>query len=188
MELLIIGLGLWYAVHLVPCLAIGVRSRLIGKLGEGVYKLGFTVCLLMAIVFMTFGWRSMAPEQIYTPPVWGRYVTMALVLLTFYLFAVAQSKSNLKRILRHPQLTGLLLWSIGHLFANGDSRSLVLFPVLFVWALMEMYFINRRQGPWQKPEPVSMGTEVITFIKGFVMYLVFVFAHPYLTGIALISI
>ena len=188
MTLLLFGLGLWCAVHLVPSLATGFRSRLIGGFGEGRYKLIFSLCLVLAIVLMVFGWRSITPEQIYTPPAWGRHATMALVLLTFYLFAVARSKSNIKRILRHPQLSGLLLWCIGHLLANGDSRALTLFPVLFLWALLEMYCINRRQGAWQKPDPVSWGTEIITAIKGLLLYTVFLFAHPYLSGVTLVSL
>jgi len=147
MELLIIGLGLWCAAHLFPSVAADHRSRLISRLGLGTYKLLFSLSILIAITLIVLGWRSMTPSQIYNPPVWGRHVTMLLVLLTFYLFAVARSKSNIKRILRHPQLSGLLLWSIGHLLANGDSRSLLLFPVMFIWALLEMYCINRRQGP-----------------------------------------
>ena len=188
MALLLLGLGLWCGVHLFPSLAAASRAGLIERLGEGIYKLAFTLCVVAAIVLMVFGWRSMTPGHVYTPPVWGRHLTMVLVLLTFYLFAVARSKSNIKRYLRHPQLTGLLLWGIGHLLANGDSRSLILFPVLSIWALTEMYFINRRQGPWQKPEPVSAGTEIITALKGIVLYLIFLFAHPYLSGIPLITV
>ena len=37
------------------------------------------------------------------------------------------SHNNFKRLLRHPQLTGVLLWGVGHLFANGENRSLLLF-------------------------------------------------------------
>jgi len=187
MTLLIIGLGLWCAVHLLPSLASGIRGDIVRRLGIGMYKLIFSLCLLVAIILIVLGWRSMTPGHIYTPPVWGRHVTLLLVLFTFYLFAVAHSKSNIKRFLRHPQLTGLLLWSIGHLLANGDRRSLLLFPVMFIWALVEMYCINRRQGAWQKPVPVSMGTEFITAIKGIALYMIFLFAHPYLTGIAIIN-
>ncbi len=186
MALMLIGLGIWIFIHLIPSMAGNYRTRVVTGIGEGPYKLIFSLCLLAAIVFMVFGWRSMTPDHIYTPPTWGRHLAMLLMLLTFHLFAVARSKSNIKRFLRHPQLTGLLLWSIGHLFANGDSRSVILFPVLFIWALVEMYFINRREGPWQKPEPVSAGTEVFTAVKGIVLYLIFLFAHPYLTGITVV--
>ncbi len=186
MALLLLGLGLWYAVHLIPSLAGGFRTRIVDALGVWIYKILFSLALVAAIMLMSRGWQSMIPAQIYTPPAWGRGVTAVLVLLAFYLFAVGRSKSNIKRILRHPQLTAVLLWSTGHLFANGDSRSLILFPVLFIWALVEMYFINRRQGAWQKPEPVSAGMEVLTAVMGIVLFAVLVYAHPYLSGIPLI--
>ncbi|MFT5395916.1 MAG: putative membrane protein, partial [Gammaproteobacteria bacterium] len=86
----------------------------------------------------------------------------------------------------HPQLTGLVLWSIGHLMANGDNRSIILFSSLGVWAIIEMILISRREGVWGKPEPVSAKNDVITVIGGCVLYAVLLMAHPYLTGIILI--
>ena len=43
--------------------------------------------------------------------------------------------NNVKRLLRHPQLTGVALWGIGHLLANGESRSIILFGGLGAWAI-----------------------------------------------------
>ncbi|MBI2993046.1 MAG: NnrU family protein [Gammaproteobacteria bacterium] len=186
MTLLIAGLLLWTALHLYPSLAPEARTRLVSRLGLGPYKGMFALVIVAALVLIVFGWRAVQPAQIYTPPAWGRYAAFLLVLPTFILFVAAKRRTNIKRVLRHPQLTGLVLWSIGHLLANGDHRSLLLFVWLAVWAGMEMLTINRRAGPWVKPDPVPASNDAIVLVGGIVLFVVFFFAHPYLSGTRLI--
>ena len=109
------------------------------------------------------------------------------VLAGFILFAAAKSANNFKRVLRHPQLTGVLSWAIGHLLANGDSRSLVLFGTLAAWSVIEMIAINRRDGAWQKPERAPLRVDVITVVIGVVLFVVFLLLHRWIAGIPLVS-
>jgi uncharacterized membrane protein len=182
MTLLIIGLVLWSGVHFVPSLAIPIREQLISKLGEITYKIIFTTLIVGSIVAMVFGWRSIDPVTIYVLPEWSRLITSLLVLITFILFSAALSTTNIKRVIRHPQLTGLALWSIGHLLSNGDNRSLILFGALGLWALVEIVLISKREGIWVKPEPAPIKSELVMLSKGLVMFVVFLFAHPYISG------
>jgi uncharacterized membrane protein len=186
MCLLIFGLTMWSCIHLFSSIAKGTRENIISKLGLGPYKGIFAVLIVSSVILIVFGWRSIEPTDIYLPQSWGRHVTFFLVLLTFILFFAARRKTNIKRILRHPQLAGLVLWGIGHLFSNGDNRSLILFSWLTIWAALEMFMINRREGEWIKPESVIVKNDVITVIGGCVVYAIFLMAHPYLSGIKLI--
>jgi len=186
MTILITGLLIWWTVHLFPAVATDTRTNLVNQFGLGPYKGCFALLIVISIVVMVFGWRSIEPVDIYLPPLWGRHVTSFLVLLTFILFVAAKRRNNIKRILRHPQLTGLVLWSIGHLFANGDSRSLVLFTGLGLWAILEICMINRRTGAWVKPAPAPVKSDIITVAGGVILFAVLFMAHPYLTGIGLI--
>lgn len=186
MHLLILGLLMWTIIHFFPSLAKCTRGLVISKIGIGPYKGLFAILIISSVVLIVFGWRSIEPVDVYYPQSWGRHVTFLLVLLTFILFVAARKATNIKRVLRHPQLTGLVLWSIGHLFANGDNRSLILFSWLGIWAIIEMILISRREGEWIKPEPVSVKNDVITVIGGCILYGVLLMAHPYLTGIKLI--
>lgn len=186
MSLLILGLLMWSIIHLFPAIAGGVRENMVSKLGLLPYKGIFALLIVSSIIVIVFGWRSIEPTDVYLPQNWGRHVTFLLVFLTFILFVAARRKTNIKRILRHPQLTGLVLWGIGHLLANGDNRSLILFSGLTVWAILEMIMINRREGAWKKPDPVAIKNDVITVIGGCVMTAIFLLAHPYLSGIKLI--
>ena len=186
MIFLIAGLVLWCGVHLIPTLATGLRRNLINKLGLRPYKGVFALLIITSIVFIVFGWRSVEPADIYLPPLWGRDVTYFLVLLMFILFVAAKRKTNIKRIFRHPQLTGVMLWSIGHLLANGDNRSLVLFAGIGTWAILEMLLINHRLGKWVRPDPVPVKSDLLTLAIGIVLYGAVLMAHPYLSGVSLL--
>jgi uncharacterized membrane protein len=186
MSLLVTGIALWIVVHLFPAICKSTRTVIVEKIGLMPYKGVFAVLILLSVVLIVIGWQSTSLEDIYYPATWGRHIAFTLVLLTFILFAAAKRSTNIKRYLRHPQLTGLVLWSIGHLFANGENRSVVLFATLGIWAILEIILINKREGIWQKPEAVPVKNDVITVIAGSVVYVVLMFAHPYFTGMKLL--
>ena len=179
-----LGVIVWGVVHAMPSLAPGVRAGLVGRLGDNGYKIGFALAIVGSIVLMVIGWRSATVDIVYEPPAWGRHPAMLLMLLAFLLFAFAHGKSNLKRFIRHPQLTAVVLWAVAHLLANGDSRSVVLFGVLGAWALVEMALINRRDGAAEPPEPRPWSAEAKPVVIGVVIYAVFLFLHPYLFGVS----
>lgn len=185
MALLFCGLLLWSVVHLFPAVAPYKRKKMMTRLGVPLYKGGFALLVIASIVLMVSGWRSTSPEYLYTVPVWVRYITMLLVYITFVLFVAAQVKTNIKRVLRHPQLTGLVFWSVGHLLVNGDSRSLLLFLGLLVWAKLQIIMTNKRDGERVRPEPVPVINDALTLAGGTVAFAVFLFAHPYISGVAL---
>ncbi|MEM8949433.1 MAG: NnrU family protein [Pseudomonadota bacterium] len=179
-----LGVLLWSGAHALPSLAPNVRAGLIGRLGENGYKIGFALSIVGSIVLMVIGWRSAVADIVYEPPVWGRHLAILLMLIAFLLFAFSHGKSNLKRFIRHPQLTAVLVWAVAHLLANGDSRSVTLFGVLGVWAVIEMILINRRDGAPVLPEPRPWSADMKPVIIGPVIYAVFVFLHPYLFGVS----
>ena len=187
MLILSIGLVLWCGLHFIPSLAIPFRSQLIDKYGEKKYRYSFSALVVISIAIMVLGWRSIGPVPVYIPPVWGGRVTGLLMIVTFILFSAAHSESNIRRFIRHSQLTGLVIWSIAHLLSNGDNRSLLLFGTLGVWAVAEIILINKREGDWIKPAPASFKAEFLVVIKGLVIFAVFLFAHPYLFGVSPIA-
>lgn len=182
MAILILGVVLWCGTHLVPSLAAGFRGRCIAKWGEKKYKMMFSLAIILSVILMVIGWQATDRNLVYIPPVWGAHLTMLMVFVAFVLIAAAKSATNVKRYLRHPQLAGIVLWSTGHLFANGEVRSLILFGSFFVWAVLEMILINRRHA-WIKPEALPLNGEVWVLAKGVVIYIVLLLAHPYLFGV-----
>lgn len=186
MLLLITGVLLWSAVHFIPSLARPMRQSMIDSMGENGYKGVFTLLMFAALALIIFGWRSIdQPAYLYHLPAWSRHLGMLLMLAAFFLFASSGQATRINRIVRHPQLTGVAVWAAAHLMMNGDSRSLVLFGGLGIWAILEMVFINRREGEWIKKEAEGWGKELTVAAIGIAVCIAIVFAHPWLSGVAI---
>lgn len=180
---LCLGVLLWGVVHLVPSIGRPLRTRLVSALGENGYKAAFAILIVTSIVLMVVGWRATVPSPLYRPPLWTDAVTFALMILAFILFGAAKQPTRIKQIVRHPQLTGLIVWSVAHLLSNGDSRSIILFGGLGIWALVEIFAINAREGEWVKPAVPSMAIEIRGLAISLAVFAAFFWLHPYYTGV-----
>ena len=170
MILLVIGVITWAIIHLFPAVAAGTRARLLDKLGRGPYRGLFSLCIAAAVVLMVLGWKSTTPELVYVPLSLGPPLTGMVMLIALILFFAARARTNIKRVIRHPQLTGVLVWAIAHLLSNGDSRSLVLFGGIGAWSVIQMIATNRRDGPWIRPDTLPLRMDLVPVVIGIVAY------------------
>ena len=183
MNLLVAGVLLWSVVHLFPAIATGGRRALVARLGDGPYRGLFALLIVCSLVCIVLGWRSTTPVAVYTPAPAMRSVTLGLMVVALILFVSARAPTDIKRLIRHPQLTGVLTWAVAHLLSNGDSRSLVLFGGIGVWTIIEMIVINARDGRWRKPEPIGAARSCVPVLIGAIAWIVLGFAHPWLAGV-----
>lgn len=173
MLILILGVALWWAAHLLKRVAPDLRDRL----GRG----GVAGLLALSVLLMILGYR-MADG----PYWWGASVPLKginnlLVLAGFYMFAADGMKTRITARIRHPQLTGVSLWALGHLLPNGDLPSVILFGGLLAWALVEMAVLNRAQPRWTPPAgPFPIRKEVMAVVGALVVLLVVGLIHAWL--------
>jgi uncharacterized membrane protein len=186
MPILIGGIALWSIAHLMPAVAPGFRQTLVSRLGEKPYKGLFALLIVASLILIVIGWRATRPEMVYLPPPWGRPAAIVLMIVAVYLFGAAKRPAVVKRFIRHPQLTGLVTWSVAHLLANGDQRSLTLFGALGAWAIVEMLAINRRDGAWVKPETPALSREVPGIAITLLVFAFLVIVHPWIAGVPLL--
>ncbi|MCP5381731.1 MAG: NnrU family protein [Kordiimonadaceae bacterium] len=186
MDMLFAGILLWSAVHYIPSLMPALKGTMVEKLGNG-YRGVFALLIVGSIVLMVFGWQRAVPTPIYDPLPDAVQITSVLMIISFYLLGAAHGPSNIKRYIRHPMLTGVIVWGIAHLIANGDSRSLLLFGGMIIWAVVEILAINKRDGAYQAPGPVPMKKDIIKIVAALVLYTVIVFLHPYFTGVPVMA-
>lgn len=185
MTILIFGLCLWAGMHLLPTVAPAGRQALIDRLGFNGYRGIFSLSMLTALALIVFGWRSSAANPVYLPLAELRPVALALMAVAFLCLGASQRPTRIGRIIRHPQLTGLLLWSASHLLTNGDKRSLLLFGAMGTWAVLEMILISRREGEWQKPQAPAWGKEILGVSITLVVMALVMWSHPWLAGVPL---
>ncbi len=185
MGLLVTGLLIWSLVHFIPSLAAPLKQKVVTQLGKNAYKLMFTVLMFTSLALIVFGWRSAIPSYLYQLPEFTKPVAMLLVLVAFILIGASNYPTRIKLFIRHPQLIGVVVWAFAHLVLNGDSRSVLLFGGIGLWAILEIIFINRKEGEWVKPPVPGWVREIIGFAISLVVFIAVVMLHPYIAGVSI---
>ena len=184
MAILILGLVLFLGIHLTRVVAPGFREAQIAA-SEGRWKGIYSVVSIAGIVLIVWGWHLYRPDapELYEPPAWGRHVTPLFVLIGFILFAAANAPAGyIRHYLKHPMLIGTILWSGGHLLANGDAASLILFGGVLAWAVVDLIAVIPRGD--SAPKVVSTRSDVIAIVAGAIVFAVFGFwLHAWLFGV-----
>ncbi len=184
MSVLITGLVIWSAAHLFKAVSPANRDRTERKMGENLYRGLFSLVIIGALILIVVGWKSAVPHGLYAAPLSAGPIISVLVWIGLILFFASRFNGNIKRLVRHPQMTGTLLWSAAHLLTNGDSRSVTLFGGIAVWAILEIVFINRRDGQWQRPGPAAIRLDIIPAIIGTAVFAAVLRFHSTLFGVA----
>src|SRR6266571_1358720 len=144
--------------------------------------------LVLGILLIGYGfalYRATGWIDVWQPPAWTRHVTVALMWPAIVLVAAAYIPGDIKRVLKHPMLVGVKLWAVGHLIANGDLGSIILFGSILAWAVFDRITLKRRSDPGGPPIPVGgRRNDIIAVVVGTIFYLAlgFVF-HPIVVGL-----
>ena len=151
MVVLVLGLALWWAAHGLKIFAPAKRAELTERLGEGPSKGLMAALLVGSVVLMTIGYQRADFVNLWYPPEFLRHVNNLLMVAAVGVFVAGTFRSGVRRVIRHPQLTGLKIWAAAHLLVNGDLASVILFGGLLAWGVVAMIGLNRRDG--KKPLP-----------------------------------
>lgn len=185
MAMLIAGILLWSLVHFIPSVTPHLKARWLDLCGSKGYWATFSIIVLLSLVMIVFGWRHTMPSSVYMPLPALKHFAMLLMVIAIILFGAAKHQTRIKRLVRHPQLASVVVWGIAHLMLNGDIRSVILFSSMTMWALLEIYFINRREGEWVKPQAPSWLQELKGLLISAVILIVVVLLHTYIAGVAI---
>jgi len=173
--LLILGVILWWATHAFKRLAPELRAAM-GAKGRGPIALA----ILISVVLMVIGFRGSEFIAVFDPPSWARPVNNLLMIGAVVLFGLGSSKSRARKLMRHPMLTGFIVWASAHLLVNGDKDSIILFGGLGVWAIVQMLLINRAEPDWKPYEGGSVVGDVRLAIISLVVFSVIAAIHIWL--------
>ena len=182
MTILIIGVSLFVAIHLLPSI-VPLRTALFDKLGEGRYKGLYSLLALAGFGLIIWG-KAYAPYYpVWTPPEWTRHLAWIVMLPALILIVAANVPGNIKRFTPHPMMWAVFIWSISHLAANGDQASIMLFAPFAAFAVVHIISANAR-GATRQTAVLPFKADLKVIVIGTITYAVFGFAHPWLFKMA----
>jgi uncharacterized membrane protein len=192
MTLLIGGLLLFIGAHLVPTQPT-LRTALIRSLGEGPYKGAFSLISAIGIVLLVFGYGQMqglarGNPQLWVPPIWTKHLVFLLMVPAMILLVATYMPSRIRSAVGHPLLTALMLWALGHLLANGDLASVLLFGSFLAYAVYDRISVRHRAapGPLGKTQGGILG-DVTAIGLGLLLYaFMLLWGHAKLIGVPLV--
>jgi uncharacterized membrane protein len=192
MWMLIVGLALFFAVHLIPTVP-ELRARLVSITGARAYSGLFALASAVGLILIVLGYASMqrlgrGNPQMWAPPPWGRHLTMLLMLPALILLVAAYIPSRIRTATRHPMLAAVALWAFSHLLVNGDLASVLLFGSFLVYVGYDIILANQRAavGPLGKARG-GLTQDVVAIGIGLALYALLLFwGHRLLTGIPLV--
>jgi uncharacterized membrane protein len=183
MALLIFGVLVWSAAHLFPVAAPAARARLAERFGAHPAKGMMAGLILCGLILMVLGYRAAPYDALFTPPGWALHLNNLLMLIAVLLMGAAKRANMISHRLRHPMLTGVIVWAAAHMLVNGDLASAILFIGMAVWAVASMLLANRRDGAWSRPGPGDTKTNIKLVVISGVVYVAIVLIHSFVLGV-----
>jgi uncharacterized membrane protein len=182
MNLLILGIIIFFSIHLVPIFSL--KNILINRLGENKYKGLFSLIALVGLLIIIYGFGHAGFHPVWDPLSYSREIALALMPISMVLLAAANVQTNIKRFIKHPMLIGVLIWSFVHLIANGDLRSIILFASFGVYALIDIIFSKKVLTP-NNTVNYNLTKDIIVVIIGLLVYAIIVYFHQYISGVVI---
>lgn len=192
MLVLVAGLALFLGSHVFTMNRDG-RAATIARVGEGPYKIVYSLVALAGLVLVGQGYgeyRRSGWIDVWYPPVWTKHLALLLVWAAFVCVTAAYVPGRIKTALKHPMLAGVKIWALSHLLSNGDLGSIVLFGSILAWAVVARISIKRRPdevlahaGP--AAAPAGWRNDVLAVAIGTALWFVFArWLHPLWIGVA----
>lgn len=183
------GLVLFFAPHIFSAL----RSRAPGRdlktrVGYGPYMGLYSLVSIAGFVLICFGYgATRGMGVLYVPPTWLAHINIVLMVPALILLVASQLPAGyIKKVAKHPMLVAVKLWALGHLLANGELNSVILFGSFLAYAVFDRIMVKRRgdngPGPNVALKP-AMDMASVVIGAGAWAALAF-WLHPILFGVA----
>jgi uncharacterized membrane protein len=144
-------------LHSIPAIP-DIRLRIIRSIGKPAYIATYSAASLAALAWLFAAALALDYVPLWELRPWHAAMTFMLAPIgCFFVLAGLMSANPLSisirssgpagavvRITRHPVQWGFALWALGHVIANGDLRSLLLFGGLGLFALAGIPMAERR--------------------------------------------
>lgn len=187
MTYLILGIIIFFGAHLFSAF----RSRAPGKdlkarLGYGPFMGLYSLVSAVGLGMMIWGFGAARPASIlYSPPTGLAHLNLALMLPAMILLAAAYLPTGrIKKAVKHPMLAAVKIWALGHLLANGELNSVLLFGSFLAYGVIDRIAVKKRGDIGPGPDaPVSAIGDIGAVVIGAGAYAaILLWLHPILFG------
>ena len=185
MQLLILGLVLFFGMHSMSIIALSLRDKFAAKSEIG-WKVLYGSVSLVGIILISKGYADLrqVPTLLYVSPAWLHYVAAIFLLPTFILFLAPYFPGRLNCVVKHPQLVAVKIWAVSHLLVNGTLADVLLFGSFLLWAIADRISMKNRATRSIPHVPQSKKNDIIVVVAGLAIYAAIVFwLHEILLGV-----
>jgi len=175
------------AIHIIP--SSFLRTKMVGRMGEGGYMAFFNLLSLAIFVWLIFAYKyAPVTENLWDSGNTGRYIGLLLMVCASVLFVGVFTGPNptasgaeklidkefaytgINSITRHPLMWAITLWAVAHILNNGDLTSIFFFGGLGILALLGTFLIDskkRRQiSDWERFAARTSNIPFLAIIQG----------------------
>lgn len=153
------------ALHLLVS-GTGLRSRLVGAIGEKPYMALFSLASIGGIAWLCMAYNATddVPNRLYwVAPIWLVHAAPLVMIIAFLFALIGLTTPNptavkaealidkpdtirgMLRITRHPFLWAVMIWSALHLGLNGDRASIIFFGTYLLLAALGTLSIDEKR-------------------------------------------
>ncbi len=149
---LILGLVIFFGSHLFSA----YRSREPGKdlrekMGQGPYMGLYSLVSAVGLGLIIWGYGAARGGPIlYSPPPGLAHINLLLMAFAMIFLAAAYMPTgHIKKAVKHPMLLAVKVWAFGHLLANGELNSVLLFGSFLAYGVLDRIAVKKRgdNGP-----------------------------------------
>lgn len=185
MTILVAGLIVFFGVHVVPMFP-EFKGSLQSRFGEMRFKGIYSLIALTGFALMLLGTSRAAIHPVFSPPAWSALAAELAMPVAFCLLVAAYMPNNFRRVIRNPMLSGVLVWALAHLLANGDLASILLFGSFGLYAVVDIISVNRRSAA-ETPSRQPLMKDVLVLVVGFAAFWIVRYFHAALFGVAVVA-
>jgi len=191
MLMFIAGLVIFFGVHVFSA----IRSRspendLKTRMGYGPFMGLYSVPSLIGFVLIIYGYGATRGLGIlYNPPTWLAHINLVLTIPALILLVASQLPAgHIKKATKHPMLLAVKLWALGHLLANGEINSVILFGSFLAYAVFDRIMVKRRGDNGPGPDAtLNPMMDAISVVGGAAVWAaIALWLHPILFGVVAI--
>lgn len=175
----VIAMAVFLALHAIPSIP-GLRPQLFAALGRRIYLIAYSLASIATLSWVFVAALGLDYVELWPSSVFQAWISLGLSPVALFLVLAGLISPNavsvgfrtqtrhlsaIVTIPRHPVLWGFALWAGGHIPANGELRSVLLFGILLLFALAGIIATEnraRRRLGSEWPE-IEAATSIVPF-------------------------